>query len=708
MARGHRRLLGDGARCSVLLSRLRPSKQVADAFPNSTSTQRLDDLVPLRRERVTRRGLSYESIFFSSASIPNIELSAARRFVVIEEQGPNEGLWEEVANNPVPGNPLPAGGGDVEDIPTPIDDAIFNLRGTAEDIAMVRNQGFDVDDDNEPVPENIPADDGPTVGNNNGLYEDQSWGWDGIDRRANNGGYEEPSFTNAWSSNNKSFLDLFLHALPYAWLTTVMMPQTMVTMRSVSPNCNELRLGEFLRYLGIRLLMSTCIGWTKDDFWRQINEEYNQERNNCPYNIKPFMSRRRFDLITRSLSYTDANPPTYRDKYWQVRQMLHAFNTHMASIFSSSWVICLDESMSIWHNKFTCPGWIYCPRKPHPYGNEYHTACCGKSHILFSLELVEGKDHPMQLQTEFDNLGGKTVGLLLRMLKSYFATGKYVVLDSGFCVLKGIVELRKRGLFSCALIKKRRYWPTLVPGDTMQQYFEEMDVGDTDAVSGTLDGIPYNLWGMKEPDYVMRMMATGGALLADDTCKEATRTWKEGGVEKSKKFNYTKPIDWHFKFRHAVDDHNNLRHALPAIEDSWRTMRWENRVFTFVLAVCEINAYLFLRYFRYADANAPGCPTLLSFRRDLAWALIRNRWLPEVQGEVNGQIDNEHTLKRAPNFARIYRNRQWECTAVRQYQQYKCRSNCRRKIRTYCACAPGIWMCGPCHVNHCIEVNTDA
>ena len=709
MARGNRLCLGDGARCSVLLSKLRPSARVAEAFPNSESTQRLDDLVALRRQCVTRRGLTYDAIFFSSASIPDIELSSARRFVIVVEQGPDEGLWEEVANNPsAPGNPppLPAGADD-DDAPTAIDDAIFNLRGTAEDIAIVRNQGFDVDDDNEPVPENVPTDDGPTVDDNNGLYDGQSWGWDGIDRRANNGGYEVPSFSNSWTPIDKSFLDLFLHALPYTWLTTIMISKTAVTMRKVSPNCNELRSGEFLRYLGIRLLMSTCIGWTKDQFWRPSNEVYEQERNNCPYNMKTFMSRRRFDLITKSLSYTDAYAPNYRDKYWQVRQMLQAFNAHMASIFSSSWVICLDESMSIWHNKFTCPGWIYCPRKPHPYGNEYHTASCGKSHILFSLELVEGKDHPSQLQTEFDNLGGKTVGLLLRMLKSYFATGKYVVLDSGFCVLKGIVELRKRGLFSCALIKKRRYWPTLVPGDAIQQYFAENDVGDTDAITGTLDGVPYNIWGMKEPDYVMRMMATGGALLADDTCKEVTRTWKEGGIEKSKKFSYTKPIDWHFKYRHAVDDHNNLRHALPSIEDSWRTVRWENRVFSFLLAVCEINAYLFLRYFKYADASVAGCPTLLNFRRDLAWQLIHNRWLPEAEREVNGRIDNEHILERAPKFARIYRNRQWECSAGTMYQQYRCRSGCRRRIRTFCACSPGIWMCASCHVNHCIEVSAD-
>jgi hypothetical protein len=703
MARRNRHRLGDGARCSVLLSKLRPSERVDNAFPNSESTQRLDDLVALRRQLVTRRGLTYDAIFFSSASIPDVELSAARRFVLVLEEGPNDGVWEEVANNPAPGNPsLPDG--DVDN-PVPIDDAIFNLRGTAEDIAMVRNQGFDVDDDNEPVPENVPTDDGPTVDDNNGLYEDQTWGWDGIDRRANNGGYEEPSFTNGWTPINKSFLDLFLHAVPYTWLTTVMMSKTMETMRRVSPNCNVLRLGEFLRYLGIRLLMSTCIGWTKEQFWRPANEAYDQECNHCPYNLRTFMSKRRFDLITKSLTYTDAYAPIYRDKYWQVRQMLQAFNANMASIFSCSWVICLDESMSIWHNKFTCPGWIYCPRKPHPYGNEYHTASCGKSHILFSLELVEGKDHPPQLQTEFDNLGGKTVGLLLRMLKSYFATGKYVVLDSGFCVLKGIVELRKRGLFSCALIKKRRYWPTLVPGDTMQQYFEEMDVGDTDAVSGTLDGVPYNIWGMKEPDYVMKMMATGGALLADDTCKEAARTWKEGGVEKSKKFNYTKPIDWHFKYRHAVDDHNNLRHGLPAIEDSWRTVRWENRVFSFLLAVCEINSYLFLRYFKYADATVGGCPTLLNYRRALAWELIHNRWLPEAERVIDAHLDNEHTLERAPKFVRIYRNRAWECTAMTMYQQYRCRLGCRRRIRTFCACSPGVWMCAACHVKHCIVVN---
>jgi hypothetical protein len=34
-------------------------------------------------------------------------------------------------------------------------------------------------------------------------------------------------------------------------------------------------------------------------------------------------------------------------------------------------------------------------------------------------------------------------GLLLQMLVTYFSTGQYVVLDSGFSVLKSLIELKK-------------------------------------------------------------------------------------------------------------------------------------------------------------------------------------------------------------------------------------------------------------------------
>ena len=66
----------------------------------------------------------------------------------------------------------------------------------------------------------------------------------------------------------------------------------------------------------------------------------------------------------------------------------------------------------------------------------------------------------------------------------------------------------------------------MVPGKEIDDHFWEVQVGDIDYIQVTVGGVIYNLWGMKEPNYVMRMMATGGRLLVDETCKETVRRWK--------------------------------------------------------------------------------------------------------------------------------------------------------------------------------------
>jgi hypothetical protein len=180
------------------------------------------------------------------------------------------------------------------------------------------------------------------------------------------------------------------------------------------------------------------------------------------------MSRFHFDDILRCLRFTDGTPPNaYCDRFFEIHDLLGAWNDNMVANFTPGWISCLDESMSTWANKYTCPGYMFVPRKPWPFGNEYHTIGCGVCEILYQLELVEGKDEPKEGhgRKEFDELG-KTVGLLLHLTKSIWGTAKVVVLDSGFCVLQGIVELKKRGVFAAALIKKCRYWPKWILGMT--------------------------------------------------------------------------------------------------------------------------------------------------------------------------------------------------------------------------------------------------
>ena len=98
-------------------------------------------------------------------------------------------------------------------------------------------------------------------------------------------------------------------------------------------------------------------------------------------------------------------------------------------------------------------------------------------------------------------------------------------------------------------------------------------MGEIDIIQETVDDVIYNLWGMKETYYVIRMIATGGRLLENDICKETVRRWKENGEDVAKNFKYKLPFDWNFCYRHAVDNQNNTRHALPSIEDTWMTDR---------------------------------------------------------------------------------------------------------------------------------------
>ncbi len=126
----------------------------------------------------------------------------------------------------------------------------------------------------------------------------------------------------------------------------------------------------------------------------------------------------------------------------------------------------------------------------------------------------------------------------------------------------------------------------------MTEAFAEAQIGDSLAISGTLGGEECFLWGLKEPSYVMKMMAMGGPLLANESCGEQKRGWMEGGVEVARRFRFPCPYGWHYKYRHAVDNNNNLRHALPSVEATITTTHWEIRVFSFVLAVTKVNAYL--------------------------------------------------------------------------------------------------------------------
>lgn len=480
--------------------------------------------------------------------------------------------------------------------------------------------------------------------------------------------------------------------------------------------------GEFLRFIGIQLMISTAAGnWRKSNFW-SLGPLDPLNFGGAPFRFNAYMSFRRYNQILEALSYADKEKdcPTYLDRFWEIRTIISMWNQNMKDIFTSSWINCLDESMSAWTNKWTCPGWIFCPRKPWPFGNEYHSICCGMSGIMFAIELVEGKDSPNQRPNSPTNQHGPTCGLLLRLCSNLYHSGKVVILDSGFCVLQGIIELRKVGVFATAFIKKRRYWPKYVPGDAIESKMKTKEIGETDSVNGKLDGFKYNLFAMKDNIYVVKLMATWGSLTISPR-QESTRRYQTNadGTRTSLHFKYTQPFALYYQHRHVVDDHNNLRHSLPSIEHTWTTVRWANRVFAFLLSISEVNTYKAFSYFVWKNKDFM---TLHQFRHKLALSLINNEWLSSPDCDVNEKSRRSngkrkrknandpkklhnpslyHALFSAPPHARKYSHSKWDLSSKSPYQQFTCRMpGCRNKVRSCCKCSPGEWLCKSCFPNH--------
>ena len=81
------------------------------------------------------------------------------------------------------------------------------------------------------------------------------------------------------------------------------------------------------------------------------------------------------------------------DRSW-FRELIDGFK-NMRKAFVSSWIVCIDESMVVFYNKYAS-GWIAVKRKPHPLRIEYHTTVCFESKIIFWIEIVEGKSKPKE------------------------------------------------------------------------------------------------------------------------------------------------------------------------------------------------------------------------------------------------------------------------------------------------------------------------
>ena len=94
----------------------------------------------------------------------------------------------------------------------------------------------------------------------------------------------------------------------------------------------------------------------------------------------------------------------------------------------------------------------------------------------------------------------------MRCCTSLFATGKAVVMDSGFAVHDVLPRLKERGVFALIMVEKHGSWPKGIFGNKIKQHMENKPVGTFGCLPGTKDGQKFNIWMLKEPNYVSMLM----------------------------------------------------------------------------------------------------------------------------------------------------------------------------------------------------------
>ena len=91
--------------------------------------------------------------------------------------------------------------------------------------------------------------------------------------------------------------------------------------------------------------------------------------NGAPFRLNSIMSGRRFKKITACLCFHDGHGNGYdvqSNKFFQELPKDRAWNDNMRKHYRPGQTITPDESMVFWLHRHACPGWTMCPRKPWP------------------------------------------------------------------------------------------------------------------------------------------------------------------------------------------------------------------------------------------------------------------------------------------------------------------------------------------------------
>ena len=218
---------GVGAECSVLIKLLHPRKLVSDTLMNWEDNERLVGLVAIKKEKRSVNRKDQDCIIFRHDRFLNQELYCTSKFCKVLKEGSRVDFFADATSDSAP--PVEAQVNLNESESDLLPDGFEHLRGTSEDIAIMTDMGFDVDDDNLPAPENVPDPSAQQSASTNGLFDGQSWGWNGIcNRRSRN--------CCNFKASLRGIDDICLHAMTYLQMFLLFFPKLLIGLIMTQTN----------------------------------------------------------------------------------------------------------------------------------------------------------------------------------------------------------------------------------------------------------------------------------------------------------------------------------------------------------------------------------------------------------------------------------------------------------------------------------------
>ena len=260
-----------------------------------------------------------------------------------------------------------------------------NVWGLSQEVSELRHQGIEVDDNNEPAPDNAHP---------NALATQTIGKWvtptifprqEDLNCHSTKGVWREHS----WQKNSEmTERSLFRMEFPEKWVRDVFTPATKEEISG-----DDITLKEFYVYLGCHFFMACFEGISDRILWWSPKPVSIWE--GASFRLQKYTSLQRFISVTSAMRFTKNPSPSFLDRFHDVRQM---FKNSMSTIWRNKLPPGSVSSMSRWTLFWTSydqGSWVFLAN-PNSLGNDYHSIADGDEGypVIYRIKIQEGKDRP--------------------------------------------------------------------------------------------------------------------------------------------------------------------------------------------------------------------------------------------------------------------------------------------------------------------------